>query len=198
MLGKRRETLELQTELAATTAKINYLKDAEMLMLSPVRPFATPVQKPMGAEATKAIEPFGMPESLLYPCAQTSPVVRTRPGVQFLQFPLHKSAPDDHLSHTEPKVHSSSDTQPQLQQTSAHSISPSLASQTQTTRSTLSQIPSTSNSMQESHVIKILENQTELTKTLAKQQLLSTLPKGNIPLFDGQILEYRSFIHSFI
>lgn len=30
-----------------------------------------------------------------------------------------------------------------------------------------------------------------------RQQSLSTLPQGNIPVFDGQILEYNSFIHSF-
>lgn len=30
-----------------------------------------------------------------------------------------------------------------------------------------------------------------------KQQLLTTLPQGNIPLFDVQVPEYKSFIHSF-
>ena len=29
-----------------------------------------------------------------------------------------------------------------------------------------------------------------------KQQLLTTLPQRNIPLFDGHVLEYKSFIHS--
>ncbi|KAK0134388.1 hypothetical protein N1851_030045 [Merluccius polli] len=32
---------------------------------------------------------------------------------------------------------------------------------------------------------------------LVKQQLLSSLPQGTIPPFDGQVLEYKSFIHSF-
>ena len=46
-------------------------------------------------------------------------------------------------------------------------------------------------------MIQILENQSSLTRILVKQQLLSTLPQGNIPAFDGHTLEYKSFIHSF-
>ena len=46
-------------------------------------------------------------------------------------------------------------------------------------------------------MIKVLENQNELTRLLMKQQLSSTLPQGSIPVFDGEVLEYTSFIHSF-
>ncbi|XP_042566272.1 uncharacterized protein LOC122133673 [Clupea harengus] len=78
-------------------------------------------------------------------------------------------------------------------------ISQSYASSDQATRSTVThqQIPSSTSSPQDNHVIKVLENQSELTRMLMKQQLLTTLPQGNIPLFDGQVLEYKSFIHSF-
>ncbi|XP_063049984.1 uncharacterized protein LOC134444684 [Engraulis encrasicolus] len=61
------------------------------------------------------------------------------------------------------------------------------------------QTPSTGTptSPNDSHMIKVLENQNELTRLLMKQQLSSTLPQGSIPVFDGQVLEYKSFIHSF-
>lgn len=46
-------------------------------------------------------------------------------------------------------------------------------------------------------LVKILENQNQLTSLLVKQQRLHSLPKGNITVFDGNILQYKSFIHSF-
>lgn len=58
-------------------------------------------------------------------------------------------------------------------------------------------VPSVHSSPHEAQIIKVLENQSELTRMLMKQQLLSTLPQGYISIFDGQVLEYKSFIHSF-
>ena len=60
-----------------------------------------------------------------------------------------------------------------------------------------SEVPPTPSSPQDGQLTKILETQNELTKSLVKQQLLSTLPQGSIPIFDGQVLEYRSFIHTY-
>lgn len=51
--------------------------------------------------------------------------------------------------------------------------------------------PFTPSSAQETHMIKVLENQNELTRILMKPQLLTTLPQGSIPVFDGQVLEYK-------
>ncbi|XP_052470971.1 uncharacterized protein LOC128027405 [Carassius gibelio] len=203
ILRKKRESLELHSEIEATTAKINYLKEAEIEMYKPAQSDIT-VQIPLlGAEAdevkTKSMdEKF---DSSLYLHDRTSPVVRTRPGVQ-VQPPLLNLGPDRYHSRPVFQPRASSDIRPQLQQTSAHSIPPvisqSLASSVPAIQSTVSQwqIP-TPRSAQESHMIKIMEKQSELTKILMKQQLLSTLPQGSIPLFDGQVLEYKSFIHSF-
>lgn len=46
-------------------------------------------------------------------------------------------------------------------------------------------------------MINRLENQSELTRMLIKRQLLFTIPQSSIQIFDGQVLEYKSFIHSF-
>ncbi len=50
---------------------------------------------------------------------------------------------------------------------------------------------------QDHNIAKVIENQNELTKILVKQHILSTLPKVDIPIFNGEILHYASFIHSF-
>ncbi len=50
---------------------------------------------------------------------------------------------------------------------------------------------------QDNKIAKVIENQNELTNILVKQHILSTLPKVDIPVFNGEILQYTSFIHSF-
>ncbi|XP_063056437.1 uncharacterized protein LOC134450527 [Engraulis encrasicolus] len=65
---------------------------------------------------------------------------------------------------------------PQLQ------LQPPLALQPQSQAQ--AQTPSSSSSQHDGHMIKVLENQNELTRLLMKQQLSSTLPQGNIPVFD--------------
>lgn len=209
ILRRKRESLELHSEIEATTAKINYLKEAETKMYKSQSDVT--VQMPvLGAEADEVeteiptVTHVPLDEKLdssLYFHDRTSPVVRTRSGVQ-VQFPLPNLGPDRH--HSRPVVQQSarSDIHPQLQQTSAHSIPPvipqSLVSSVPATQLAVPQwqIP-TPSLAQESHMIKILENQSELTRILMKQQLLSTLPQGTVPFFDGQVLEFKSFINSF-
>ena len=47
------------------------------------------------------------------------------------------------------------------------------------------------------HLAKVVEKQHQLKSLLIKQQMLYTLPKGDLTAFDGNILQYKSFIHSF-
>ena len=207
ILRRQRESLELHSEIEAATAKINYLKEVEMK--KPVQPDVKAHMPVIGAEADElkmeaSVTHVPLDEKLdssLYFQDRTSPVVRTRPGVQ-VQFPLLNLGPDRHHSRPVVQPRASSDIQPQLQRTSVHSIPPvipqSLASSIPVSEPAVPrwQIP-TPSSAQESHMIRVLENQSELTRILVKQQLLSTLPQGSIPFFDGQVLEYKSFIHSF-
>lgn len=77
-----------------------------------------------------------------------------------------------------------------------HNIPPVIPQNTQPTLPQ-GQSPPMPSTAKDDHMNQILENQSSLTRILLKQQLLSTLPQGNIPPFDGHILEYKSFIHSF-
>ncbi|KAL2092730.1 hypothetical protein ACEWY4_012528 [Coilia grayii] len=162
------------------------------------------------AETSAAVQLDGRLDSL-FSLPENAPVVRPKARTH-VQFPPLNSGVDEY--HSRPVFHPgpSSDTWPQLQHTLSHSfpydgssVIPSVTqpatSSARGTQSTVSQpqprTPSTTSSPHETHMIKVLENQSELTRMLMKQQLLTTLPQGSIPIFDGQVLEYKSFIHSF-
>ncbi|XP_060799417.1 uncharacterized protein LOC132901020 [Neoarius graeffei] len=88
--------------------------------------------------------------------------------------------------------------QPQLQQQQSQpqpQLQPQLPPQVQFQPQ--AQTPSLASSPHDSHLVTVLENQNELTKLLMRQQLSSTLPQGSISVFDGEVLEYKSFIHNF-
>lgn len=46
-------------------------------------------------------------------------------------------------------------------------------------------------------IADVLKRQTEITELLVKQQTLSLLPDRNVPIFDGDALEFRTFIKAF-
>lgn len=184
MLQKRRETLELHTEIAANTANINYLKDNELARLSPVQ-----------AEAAAIALVDTQPDISVDPYDRGAPVVRSKAGAP-LHFPFFNVSEDNTHSWPDVQPEDSINDQHQPQPTSVHNIPPVIPQNTQPTLPQ-GQSPPTSSTAQDDHMIQILENQISLTRILVKQQLLSTLPQGNIPPFDGHILEYKSFIHSF-
>lgn len=214
MLRKRREPLELNAEIEATTAKINYLREAEFNLYSSDKIDFVPLPMPViGAEAAEATADTSAAIELderlqhslhLQDRISLGPAVRPKTGVQ-VQFPLFDSALDRDRHHSRSTFHprpTSDVSQPQ--RTPPHGF-PSATPQSQSSSAQATQypVPQRQNpsvpmsSSQESHISKMLENQSELTRMLMKQQLLSTLPQGNIPIFDGHVLEYRSFIHSF-
>lgn len=66
---QKRETLELQGEIAANTAKINYLKDSELKRRSPVQ-----------AEAAATTLVDSKPDISVHPYDRGAPVVRSKTG----------------------------------------------------------------------------------------------------------------------
>lgn len=46
-------------------------------------------------------------------------------------------------------------------------------------------------------ILQIMDKQNEITSLLVQQQCLSSLPKREVPLFDGNPLQYHSFMKSF-
>ncbi|XP_061753152.1 uncharacterized protein LOC133550969 [Nerophis ophidion] len=207
MCRKKREVLELKTEIEAANAKINYLKEVEGLVVHAAGQTA-PV---IGAafDPSRCGSPVG------------GPVVRHKEGVQ-MQFPttlFDASIPQVPHASLQPQQapiqHASLQLQPQPQQTPAQQQqvpvlplqAPGQPGGLYTQQAPVHQAmpasfqfqpqQATPSSTQNNQLIKILEAQNELTKILVKQQLLSTLPQGSVPFFDGNILEYKSFIHSF-
>ena len=159
-LRKRMGTLDLQTELAATTAKIEYLKTAESQAVK---------GRALDAMNTYLEENV---EGVSLPFSEQLRDTRLKDGVQ-VQFPV---------SYTLPRT-------PRIQYSSREqSIYPLQAP-------SRSSVP---NPGQDSdNLSKILEKQNQLTSLLIKQQMLNTLPKGDLTAFDGNVLQYKSFIHSF-
>ena len=54
-----------------------------------------------------------------------------------------------------------------------------------------------SNNAQQSNVYTVMEKQNEITALLLQQQCLSSMPKREIDVFDGDPLKYQTFIKSF-
>ena len=52
-------------------------------------------------------------------------------------------------------------------------------------------------SSDQSHIVSVLEKQSEITALLVQQQSLSFLPKRDIQAFDGDPLQYHTFIRAF-
>ncbi|KAK0131195.1 hypothetical protein N1851_034100 [Merluccius polli] len=115
-LQKKRESLDLQAELSANTAKLEYLKNAE------TEPLGGSALDAMNTNLDENMSPFDEP--VFKPAVRT---VRPKEHVN-LQFPF---------------------------------------------------------------------SQNQLTSLLIQQQRVTTLPKANIAVFDGNILEYQSFINLF-
>ncbi|XP_031438690.2 uncharacterized protein LOC116224090 [Clupea harengus] len=59
------------------------------------------------------------------------------------------------------------------------------------------QVRSLQDNVAPSNLIAILNRQNEITSMLLRQQQLSTLPPKRVTVFDGDILEFRSFMNSF-
>lgn len=48
-----------------------------------------------------------------------------------------------------------------------------------------------------SDIVNIMQRQNDITALLVQQNLCSVLPSRNIPVFDGDPLQYKSFIRAF-
>lgn len=128
MLKERRETLELQTEITATKAKINYLREAEMGWINPVKSHAALIsdQKPvLGAKAEKASASTATAAQLdeklansLYFHDKSATVVRNKTQFQFPNFYLA----ENHQAQYVVQPEANSNVQQQPQPTSVHSI----------------------------------------------------------------------------
>ncbi len=146
-LRKMKEVWEVQAEIAANIAKIEYLKNAEnsvtndhVVTKGPMNVYCEEMlnKTPLSATNTQVVRP----KETFHAQLSTVPMA------------------------------------PSVSVTSRHSY------------------PKNSNAVQHLDLATILQKQNNLTDMLVKQQQLSTLPRGEIPVFNGDILQYRAFLHS--
>lgn len=174
-LRKMKEIWEVQAEIAANTAKIEYLKNAE-----------NPVTN--GNAVTKDAMNVYCEEMLNETPSSATNTQEVRPKetvhAQLSTAPMHSYPQNSNAIDQPTSMIADSKSSAQISHTaqarpleSRHSIS--------------------SNVIQGPDLAAILQRQNNLTDMLVKQQLLSTLPRGEMPIFNGDILQYRSFLHSF-
>lgn len=181
------EALEIQRELEAATAKITYLKNAEEAMSNP--------QSATREDVSVQFDDMG---DVLHSVDERAADVKLKEGVGVALFKnMTKSfvqVKSEQPKHKEVTLHTATD---------QRKVSDYITLPATTSRQSAVLPPSASqqsyafNTDQDNNVAKVIENQNELTKILVKQHILSTLPKVDIPIFDGEILQYKSFIHSF-
>ena len=196
-LRKRRETLELHTELAATTAKLTVYKSAEEQIDSNSMDGMNAYYDDM----VDRYRPKGM--DLLVSDTVEEPIdempsVRPKEGVQF-QPPILLSRP--HIStqtagwdfEISPTQNVSPVTQVLSSPKQTQGIQISSPRQTQSMQTTTQSQDGES----KDNVCSILQRQNDITSILVRQQQLSLLPQKDIAIFDGDVLQFQSFILSF-
>ena len=214
-LRKRKETLEIDTQIAANTAKINYLENVEQ-SVDLLGKYAEEEQSDaMNEYSDGARQKTSLLDEL------SEPSVRPKQGsqVQFstLQGRYGAQSSDysgfDQQFYSEPLYHDikkATQSSAYPAQTRSHETflasdpasDPASGPASGPARGQASGQGRQSRSIplpnEESvHLSHILRRQNELTNILVKQQILSTLPQGSLSPFDGDILQYKSFINSF-
>ncbi|KAL1277030.1 hypothetical protein QQF64_023703 [Cirrhinus molitorella] len=181
-LRKMKEVWDVQAEIAANTAKIEYLKNAETSMTSEnviikddMNVYCEDMLNKVPSSATNMQEV--RPKETVH--AQLSTVAPS------LTVTASRSYPQRSKVTQQPTT------------VSIDANSSSQISHTAQARHLQNRDSVSSSSIQGPDLSTILQRQNNLTDMLVKQQLLSSLPKGEIPVFNGDILQYRSFLHSF-
>ena len=195
-LRKRRETLELHTELAATTAKLTVYKSAEEQIDSTS-------MDGMNAYYDNMVDGYGSKGMDLLVCDTVQepidemPSVRPKEGVQF-QPPILLSRP--HIAtqtagwdfEISPTQNVSPVTQVLSSPKQTQGIQISSPRQTQSMQTTTQSQDGESND----NVCSILQRQNYITSILVRQQQLSLLPQKDIAIFDGDVLQFYTVIRT--
>ena len=179
-LRKRMETLNLQAELSATTAKINYLRNAEAQAVDNT---TLDVTNNTELNAINSYLEENVEKISEQIAEHTVRDTRPKDGVH-VQFPV---LPTTARTPRMPSFTQSFSATRPVHEQSTHTL--------QNPSSQSFAVPQ--GGQEPDNLSKILEKQNQLTSLLVKQQLLHTLPKGDLAVFDGNILQYNSFIHSF-
>lgn len=181
-LRKMKEVWDVQAEIAANTAKIEYLRNAENSVTN--------------VDTKEAMNVYFEEMLNKVPSSATNlEEVRPKETVH-AQLSTATAAPSVTMTASRSFLEKSKTIQ-QHATVSIDANSSSQISPTTQARPLESRDSTSSSAIQGPDLATILQRQNSLTDMLVKQQLRSTLPRGEIPVFGGDILQYRSFLHSF-
>lgn len=183
MFWEKNEQLELEVEIAASVAKVNVLRGCGG---SCVASNATVKSSGMNSYFESGQRNIPTLDADAKPFV---PDTSIQPGSQ----------PDLHPLATRPKVRNvAQDLQPQLT-LSRHSVAHRSAIKVTQSRPQFQYqsnhlAPLSPRSSDQSHIISVFEKQNEITALLVQQQSLSFLPSRDNQVFDGDSLQYHTFI----
>lgn len=185
-LRKRKEQLKLQVEIAATRAKVNVLRGSpnQSVISDGMESYferGKYERKALNAEAGLFLPQSIQQDRQSQPAGDNANPhlvgVRSKDGSGQL-----KPKPTL-LSHTELQGHQDTSQRPNAEIHTSNVASLNAAV--------------VSGSSEQNPVFSIMEKQNEITALLAQQQCLSSLPKREIEIFDGDPLQYQAFIRAF-
>lgn len=175
-LKREKEQLELQTQLAATNAKLRVLENNSQCGSKVSR--ASKQSDGMNSYLNKSIQ---APAQKLNPCADV-----------FVPEKMHTVG--NHVTTMQQTV-----VRPKQKTESAHMFENKNTGFTSQTAPSFSDktVPLKPQINQQPSVMDIMQRQNDITAMLVQQIMNSVLPPRDIPVFDGDPLQYKSFIRAF-
>ena len=169
-LRKCKEQLQLEEDIAASMAKVNVLRTASSSVSA-----ASRGMDGMDSYLKKSrnLATFNIDADTFVPYSHKDERPQTAGNM------------DSHFGGTRPKLRNVVNTA-NLQKRAPLSLA----------RDIHTSLP-TNGSRDQSHIMSIMEKQNEITTMLVHQQCLASLPKRDIQIFDGDPLQYNTFIQSF-
>lgn len=204
ILKAKREQLELETEIAANTAKLGIIKEFEQLHGAPP-PSGDGMNDYfedglIGDPYNEMSEVYTQGKALLASSTLEPANAHTKADKQKTNIQVRKPAAEN----VAPVKISSQVVAPAATSSAVTAINDTqhMPGGTRYQRQQTSSVPSsgTSSSMQAdgmSNLVNIMERQNVITETLVKQQKLSSLPPLSIPTFNGNPLDYQFFMRAF-
>lgn len=189
LLRKKKEQLDLDMELAASIAKVNVLKASEGSRVSSIE--SNGMNSYLEREQRRA-------PTLNVDAETFVPVVAKQPS----QYIPIGDQPRAHLLDARPKekrielqsqVTWSNGLEPKVQQGKIQSTQ----SRDQLQLNSENPAPVMQTTMDHNSLATVLEKQNEITSLLAEQQSLFFLPRRDIQIFDGDLLQFQTFMRAF-
>lgn len=192
-IRKKKELLDIHTELAATLAKISVLKSAEDDENDPNSTNVDGMNEYFDSHIDKD-------DTLDFKDIVMTPSVKPKAGTTWhhstVHMPAHTEVSMPQPQHTTVVQQTTTTTRPS-RQTVLISEAPKIPPPPTTARVQQTQSASRGRVEEPDQLHTILQSQNNITKSLVRQQQIASLPKRDIVTFDGDILQYQSFIRSF-